>query len=275
MARPAGPWFGWLSLGLLAAAANGADLSGGSSAPPIGPKVPVAMAWGPDGAVHVALRDTKQVAVIQPGTWAVVSSSELSLRPASLAFADDGKSRLVGGMDGELVVLDFEGKVTRSLHVGRGATRLLPLSEGRVLVASVWSSAVRVIDWRTGSIVAEHPLPFAPGSMIRRPDGRVIVADAFGGKVADLEPGQVGSERVRSIDGVNLHALAISGDGKELLVAHMIQFDTVPISTANIDWGLVISSRLSAIRLSSFDTSPGDGARLPSRRLALDGSSHG
>lgn len=275
MARPAGPWFGWLSLGLLVAAANGADLSGGSVPPPNGPKVPVALAWGPDGKLQVALRDARQVAVVDPGTWGVISRSDLPIRPASLAFADDEKTRLVGGMDGELVVLDPEGKVARSLVVGKGATHLVPLPDGRVLVASTWTSAVHLVDWRAGAVVAEHPLPFAPGSMVRRPDGRVIVADAFGGKVADLVPGQVGTERVRSIDGVNLHALAISGDGKELLVAHMIQFDTVPISTANIDWGLVISSRLSAIRLSAFDSGSNDGARLPSRRVALDGSSHG
>src|SRR5207237_8771125 len=123
------------------------------------------------------------------------------------------------------------GKVLRDLAIGRGAPRVLALPEGRAAVAACWDRVLRVIDWRSGSVLAEHPLGFAPGALVRRPDGRVVVADAFGGRFVDLEPGAIGRERSFLLDGVNLHALAISGDGKELLIAHMFQEDDVPMTT--------------------------------------------
>ena len=54
----------------------------------------------------------------------------------------------------------------------------------------------------------------------------------------------------------------------------MTQYDAVPVTTSNIDWGLVLSSRLSAVRLSEFARGK-DGDRLAARRLTLDGSVHG
>jgi mono/diheme cytochrome c family protein len=55
----------------------------------------------------------------------------------------------------------------------------------------------------------------------------------------------------------------------------MAQYAPVPVSRANIDWGVVLSSRLVALRISEFDA--GDDGRSPPsrRRLQLDGSGHG
>jgi cytochrome c peroxidase len=114
--------------------------------------------------------------------------------------------------------------------------------------------------------------------VVRRPDGHLVVADAFGGRLAGVDTGS-GGVRVRRLDGVNLAALAVSGDGKELLVGYVAQYGTVPVTATNIDWGLVLSSHLAAVRLSEFDdASPGPRPPVPDvprRRLTLDGSGHG
>jgi mono/diheme cytochrome c family protein len=240
-----------------------------------GPKVPVALAWGPGDRLLVALRDAKRVATVDPKTWRAVDGRDVAFRPASLAVADDGATLLVGGMEGQAAAIDRDGRVVRDLPRGRGPTRLLPLPGGRALVASMWDGAVRLLDWRDGRVLAEHPFPFATGAMVRRPDGRVIVADAFGGRLADLEPGAVGSERAFSVAGVGLRDLAISGDGKELLTVHMAQYDEVPITESNIDGGRVLSGRLGAVRLSAIDGEARPGARLAMRQLELDGPRHG
>jgi cytochrome c peroxidase len=241
-----------------------------------GPRVPVALAWGQGDRLLVALRDARRIVAVDPKSWQVVDSWDLAFRPYSLVLAEESTTLLVGGVEGQAVALDRTGRVVHELPPGRGPTRILPLPEGRAILGSTWDGAVRLIDWqRGGRILVTHPLPFAPGAMIRKPDGRVVVADAFGDRLAELVPGEVERTRVRSIAGVNLRDLAISGDGKELLIVHMAQYDELPITDANIDSGLVLSSRLSALRLSAFDVEAPPGARLATRQLPLDGPRHG
>ncbi len=245
--------------------------------PGTGPQVPVALAWGSDGLLRVALRDGRRVVAVDPRTWTVVSGHDVPIRPASLALADDRKTFLVGGSDGHVVVLDGGSRVVRDLAIGRGPTQVLPLPGGQAAVAACWDPVLRVIDWQQGTVLAAHPLEFPPGPLVRRPDGRVVVADAFGGRFADLAPGVAGSERNFTLAGSHVLALAISGDGKELLLATMYQEDELPITTANIDAGRILSSQLVAIRLADLDA-PGAGAGTePSRlrRLTLDGPVHG
>jgi hypothetical protein len=251
---------------------------GSAPAAAAGPQVPVALAWGGDGLLRVALRDGGAVVAIDPHSWTVVSRRELPIRPASIAGAPDEDVFLLGGMDGHVVVLDAGGKVVRDLALGRGPTRVLALPGGRAAVAACWDPVLRVLDWHEGKVVHEHPLGFAPGALARRPDGRIIVADAFGGRLCDLAPGAPGSERHCAIEGTGLHALAIPADGKELLFACMFQEDALPITTANIDAGRIISAQLGAIRLADLggDRDRRDGADPPpQRRLTLDGPVHG
>lgn len=240
-----------------------------------GPQVPVALAWGPGDRLFVALRDARAVATVDTRSWTVADRFELGFRPAHLTLADNGSTILVGGTDGEFAAATPKGRVLFSATVGRGPARVVALKNDRAAVACLWDDSVLIVDCRHGRTLARHSLPFSPRAMTRRPDGRIIVADAFGGGLADFDPTVIGSERARTLDAVNMQGLAISGDGKELLIVHVSQYDSVPITQANIDWGLVLSSRLSAVRLDDFDAEPSSGSKLPRRRLTLDGSRHG
>jgi cytochrome c peroxidase len=237
--------------------------------------VPVALAWGRDQKLFVALRDARRIAVVDARGWKVINGWEAGMRPSDLAIASDGRTLLVGGRDGEFRVFDTDGRALGGGPTGHGPTRVLPLDGSRAAVASLWDDAVRVVDWKASKLINQHLLPFSPGTMVRRPNGHLLVADAFGSAIADVDPSTPAPARVRSTDGVNLRGMAISGDGKEVLLAHMTQYDSVPITEANIDWGLVLSSRLTAIRLSDFDRDQDAGSALPRRRLILDGSRHG
>ena len=44
-------------------------LAGSATEPRTGPQVPVALAWGPDGLLRVALRDGRRVVAVDPRTW--------------------------------------------------------------------------------------------------------------------------------------------------------------------------------------------------------------
>jgi DNA-binding beta-propeller fold protein YncE len=270
MIRTLGPWIAALAI---AAAAT----AHGETAAPVGAgsAVPSALVWGADGRIRVALRDARRVVTVDPETRTIEASWPLPFSPFSLAFAEEGSTLLVGGTNGELVVLGPEGRLLRTLPAGRGLTRVVALPEGKAAVASLWDGAVRIVDARGGEVVSVHRFPFATGAMVRRPDGRVVVADAFGGQLGDLVPGRRGTERVRAFEGVNLHALAVARDGREVLIAHMEQEEPAPVSAANIDRGLILSSRLSAVRFADFDSPADPDAPLPRRQVTLDGPVHG
>lgn len=243
--------------------------------PAKGLDVPIAMAWNSAGLLHVAARDGRCLYTIEPQRWRVVKTLPLDIRPASLASIDESRL-LVGGADGDVRIVDLrDGRIAARLSAGRGTTRVTRLSRDLAAVASVWDWRVRILNLETGAFVATHPLEHAPGKMLARPGGRLLVLDAFRGRITDLDPGRPGSERTRNVAGANLLAAEISPDGKELLVGHMVPYGELPLTRANIDWGLILSSKLSAIPLTAFDEPrPADG-ELPARRLTLDGSGHG
>lgn len=238
------------------------------------PQVPVALVWATDGTLRVALRDARQVAVVDPKSGRVVDRRPLPFRPASLAVGDEPGTLFLGGMDGEVALLGPEGVRTIRRATGRGSTRVVALGRSRIAVVSTWDDALRILESRSGAVVRSISLGFSPGAIVRKPDGRLLAADAFGGVLADVDP-ESGRVRRRSMDGVNLRALAIAADGKEVLIGHMVQYGPVPITGTNIDWGLVLSSRLSAVRLSEFDQEDHEGERLARRQLTLDGPAHG
>ena len=226
--------------------------------------VPVDLAW--DGPrLVVALRDTRALAVVDPQTWAVVDRIPLGFRPHSVSIM--GPDTWVGGVDGQAVRL-VDGKAT-ALPSGKGPTRVLALGDGRAAVASRWDDNIRFA--RGGIIESTHPLGFPAGAMVAGTGGKVIAADAFGGGLAEVDPANPGSAKYLNLPGVNLRGLAI-GEGRELLVAHMAQSSTTPINPTAVDWGLVISSKVSALRLTEFGAT---GRGLNVRRLTLDGSGHG
>lgn len=272
--RGAGPWLGGL-LSILATIVPVIGAERSEPGTPSGPKVPVALVWGSDDRLHVALREARRVITVDPQGWRVVAEWPVPIRPVSLARDEAGSTFFVGGADGESVVLDPQGLLIRTLPAGKGPTRILTLPDGQVALASLWDAAVRIVDWRNGRVVARHPLPFPVGALARTPKGRVVVADAFGGHLADFLPGQPGTERIRAFEGVNLAAITVSREGKELLVIHMEQQEPAPITAANIDRGIILSSRLSGVLLSEFESEAEPDEPLGRRHVVLDGPVHG
>ncbi len=241
-----------------------------ASAAEAGSRVPVALAWDRDGRLVVALREGRSLIVVEPEGWRVAAEFPLEVRPATLAVADDG-ALLVGGQDGETLVVR-SGEVVYRDRLGRGPTRVVALPGGRLATASVWERAVRVVDRATGRVVAEHCLPIEPGELLALPDGRLLVADAFNGRLASFQPGKIGSEQFWNLEGVNIRGLTFSEGTGEVLFAALVSSGAGPLTRTNIDWGLALSAKLGAFRLALLDQ---PGTRLDTRRLTLDGSAHG
>lgn len=234
------------------------------------PRVPIALAWNEDGRLVVALRESRSLLLVNPEGWRIEEEWPLGVRPFSVERGEGGKL-LVGGMDGDALVIE-DGQVISQFDSGRGPTRLVALPEGQLATASLWDNRVRILDPDNGSTLAEHPLPFSPGELLPLPGDRLLVSDAYNGKVAVLNPIQQGSERFWALEGVNIRGLRLSERTGEVLFTEMIASNSGPLTRTNIDWGLALSAKLSAFRLALLDE-PGD--RLDTRRLTLDGSGHG
>ncbi len=245
--------------------ADGGQVSG----VPHAPKVPVAVAWPSSGRILVALRDDRSLVMVNPETHKVDRRIRLGFEPNALALGSDG-AMFVGGRKGEIKVLEPDGSWRFLQNVGRGPTRLLPLGNNRLAAVSLWDRRVFILDAKTGNELARHPLPFEPGVMLALPDGRLVVAAAFGGQFATLTPGAPETERIGRIDAVNIRGMALSGDRSEVLLTHMSASGPTQVTRTNVDWGLVLASKLTSIRIENLGES-----RPTYRQLKLDGSGNG
>ncbi len=239
------------------------------SGTPHAPRVPVAVAWPEPDRLIVALRDDRSLVFVNPEKPEIERRLPLGFKPNALTVASDGLL-VIGGQEGEIEVREPDGFRRFFRTPGRGPTRGLSIDRNRLAVASLWDRRVLVLDGKTGKELASHPLPFEPGVMLVLPDGRLLVADAFRGQLATLRPGAPGSEQISRLDAVNIRGLALSGDRSEVLLVHMASSGPTQVTRTNVDWGLILASKLTAIRISDLT-----GSRPSYRQLSLDGSGNG
>ena len=73
---------------------------------------------------------------------------------------------------------------------------------------------------------------------------KLIVADAFGGKLGIVDTAARKLEAVRQLPAHNIRGLAVSPDGKKLLVAHQILNDLAETTHNDVHWGVLMSNVL-------------------------------
>jgi YVTN family beta-propeller protein len=96
-------------------------------------------------------------------------------------------------------------------------------------------------------------LDFSPHQSIFLPDGRtLVVADAFGGRLAltDTASGRMARDLV--IPGHNLRGLAVSVDGKHLLLTHSIVTESAATTRDNVFWGILMTSNMRVIPVAAL-----------------------
>ncbi|MCA9168663.1 MAG: hypothetical protein KDB23_13405 [Planctomycetales bacterium] len=103
----------------------------------------------------------------------------------------------------------------------------------------------------------DHPttidLPFAPGRLVATAGSEyLVIADASGPYLGVVETATRRLINVVSLPGHNLHGLAVSHDGTQLLVAHQMLNDFIPTSRDHVFWGNVLSNMLRTLPLSEL-----------------------
>jgi YVTN family beta-propeller protein len=222
---------------------------------------PVALALTPDGRwLFTANQRSGTVSLIDTAASKVIADTPVGRRLADLALTPDGRRLLAVDEAGdELLLLSLEPPrltVRGRLKVSPDPVSVRVAADGRTCVtASLWAHRLDVVDLRSDAprVARTVTLPFAPHQqLILRDSRKVVVADAFGGRLAVVDTGTGAVESVRELPGHNIRGLALGADGKELWVTHQTLNRLAETTQDDIHWGNVMTNDLRVLPLADL-----------------------
>jgi cytochrome c peroxidase len=184
----------------------------------------------------------------------VLAEATCGHRPAAVACSADGRRAAVSNLwSGTLTLLEVREAALRSggeIAVGPLPRGLVFAPDGESLYAAVaGANEVVQVDWRTRKVLRRWPAPGEPRRLVLSRDGRSLAA--AGGRSGtvrawDTRAGALLWERTFP-DAFNLHGLAQSADGKELLTAQ-VHDRRRAITKSNIENSWALDSRLGRLK---------------------------
>jgi YVTN family beta-propeller protein len=219
---------------------------------------PVAVAPSHDGQwLYVANRDSGSISVIELASLQVASEHKIGRRLADLVMIPGSKLLAVDESMHELVVLTASGPaldVVQRLPVSPSPVSILVApGGGEATIASLWSRRLTFVKLGPqATVIHALDLPFAPRVQTRLHDPhRLLVADAFGGKLALIDPTTRQLDALREIPGHNIRGLGVSTSGEMLILSHQMLNDLAHSIRNDIHWGLLMSNDLRWLKVSS------------------------
>lgn len=244
---------------------------------------PVALAVAEDGkSLFVANRRSGSLSVIDTLTRKVVAEYDIGRGLTDVAIIPGGRSLLtVDHRTNELLLLDAQDRSIRvvdRIKVSPDPVRLRVSPDGSSCVlASLWSRRLTFISLKERDSTANAPvlstaarleLPFCPREMDLIADAsKLVVADAFGGRLAVVDVKKRSIESVRTLPAHNIRGLALAPDGKTLAVGHQVQSRLAQSSFDDVHWGLLIRNHLRVLQIDTLLRPGPDEALLDSGRL--------
>jgi YVTN family beta-propeller protein len=237
---------------------------------------PAAAVLVDDGRTLLVANGAGTVSVVDIATRAVVAEQALGGSLTDIAVAGD--VLLVTDFDRhELLALRRDGSelsVASRIAVPRYPVSVRVTPDGRrAIVCSLWSRRLCVIDIPTADdeprVVGTLDLPFAPRAQTVLADGRVLVAEAFGGRLAVVEPEPLRLAAVRSVPGHNLRDILLHG-GRVLLSQQLL--NPLAYTTADdIHWGSLMTNAVRSLDAGRLNDAEPLADVLRSSRLHLVG----
>ena len=213
-----------------------------------------------DRQLCVANRKSGSLTVVDLDERQVISEQRIGTRLSDLAMLDAHTLLVTDEAAHELLVVDIstdEFIVQRRLPVARHPESVVvDHRTGRIAVAGLWSRRIVLLD---RGVISDRPqdsnlrseisdlksqtppsttirLDFSPRRMLFADEGRrLIVADAFGGKVAVIDAATGALESVRELPAQNIRGL--TRDGDKLLLAHQILSPLARADFDDVHWG--------------------------------------
>jgi DNA-binding beta-propeller fold protein YncE/cytochrome c peroxidase len=238
----------------------------------------------------VANKRSGSLTVVDVKAARSVAEIDVGRALSDLVPLGDGRHMLaVDPTAGELSLLEHEGsrvRMVRRAALGNDPVQVAVSPDGRTcVVASTWARRLTVLSIAPGqgqgpelSFSSTLELPFSPRNVIYVQGGkRVVAADAFGGRLAVVDPEQGRLEAVCTIPAHNIRGLALSPDGGSLALTHQVLTVTAPTTRDDVHWGMMIGNHLRVIRSDKLVSAANDegalgGGRLASLGASLDGA---
>ncbi len=243
---------------------------------------PVALVFADEGkTVLVANRRSGSVSIIDATTRRVVAEHDVGRGLADLAVQGGGSRLLaVDEASNELLLLEYRDRAVRvldRLKLKAGPVRLAVLGDGAsCAVSTLWSRRLSFASIAKGtagadpSLVAagDLELPFCPRELAGSGDGsKLVVADAFGGRLAVVDVGRRAIESVRTLPAHNIRGIAFAPDGKSLVIAHQYLNPLAQTTFDDVHWGLLVRNHLRTLRTDRLLAAGSDGVLLDSSRV--------
>ena len=187
-----------------------------------------------------------------PTSRKVVAEYDVGRGLADLAILPGGRHLLaVDQAANELLLLDYRDRSIRvvdRIKVSPDPVRLVVSADGSsCVVASLWSRRLTFVGLASRAPADDHPalsiagsldLPFCPRELAVVADGsKLVVADAFGGRLAVVDIRRRAIDSVRSLPAHNIRGLAFAPDGQTLVIAHQVLNRLAQTSFDDVHWG--------------------------------------
>ena len=199
------------------------------------------------------------LSVIDPKSAAVTAEFDIAKRLAWISAIPDTQTILaVDEESHQLITLVTNGDdvtVSERVEVSPYPVHVVYSAKAsRCFITSLWSRRLTIIEWQQGTptVVQQIDLPLAPRCQVLTPDeSTLIIGDAFGGNLMIVNAASGEIEQTRNFPAHNIRGLAISGDGKTLVVAHQMLNEFATSVQNDIHWGLLMSNDLRWLSLDS------------------------
>lgn len=210
-----------------------------------------------DEATGVVANRCGTLSLVDLEKWTVVAEYKLGGRLTDVAVA--------GGL---VLVTDAERSHLSVIRISRNDATVVselpvpthPLTvhvdpdEKSCTVASKWARTLTVVKLGDEpAIVDTIDLGFGAGEQLYLPDeSRMLVADAFTGRLAVVNTATHDVEHVHDFGAHNIRGLALSNDGQTLLISHQILNDAALPRRSDIIWGVMIDNMLRTAKLDAI-----------------------
>ena len=228
-------------------------------------RAPVALVLADDDRLLLAAnRRAGTIVVADAESQKVRSEAAIGRQLSSLAALPDDKWLVATDEAAhELILIRREGSdltVAARLAVPEYPVSVQVAPDGKsAFVASLWSRKLAIVAIEPGSdekkaarlqVSRIVSLPFAPRKQLLVEDGkRMIVADAFGGKLAVVELSRGEIEMIRELPTHNIRGLSLNATGDRLLVAHQVLNALARTTTDDVHWGMLMGNVVRSLEL--------------------------
>jgi YVTN family beta-propeller protein len=221
---------------------------------------PVALVLADNGSwLFVANRRSGSISVIDTSTQQTTAEVAVGRSLADLVMSPNGRQLLAVDEEArELILLSRQGSTLSVVHrlpVAPVPVSVRVVGDGsRCFVSSLWARQVSEVDFKAvpPRVTRTVALPFAPREQLLVADAKLVVADAFGGRLAVVDIGRGEVESVRSLPAHNIRGLALSQDGKELWVAHQALNGRAATTFDDVHWGNLMTNNLRVLPLNDL-----------------------